>query len=196
MRRRRCRRRPPSAAGAAGRRRRRRRADSRPATSRLHRRCCAASMGGGVAIQLPVLVDQHRTGGAEGGEHRADAAVDQPRGRRTPPALDRLGRLRLPVPAASSPRTPASSSAFGLIRSGAARSNAATSAASGPSEVSTATRHVDSARAARPRRRTSRRAHRAAAIRTAPPTLRSRRARPPTGSARRGRSRRARRPAR
>ena len=35
-----------------------------------------------MAIQLPVCVDQDGARGAEGGEHRADAAVDELAGRR------------------------------------------------------------------------------------------------------------------
>ena len=35
------------------------------------------TIGGGVASQLPDCVHQHRARGAQGGQHRADAAVHQ-----------------------------------------------------------------------------------------------------------------------
>src|ERR1700754_2667649 len=96
-------------------------------------------MGGGVASQLPVS--------------STSTAPAAPRGASTAPtprstsgrAADTTGSGSPWATAASNacgvwPSTLASSSAFGLIRSGAARSKDATSAARGPSEVSIATR--------------------------------------------------------
>src|SRR5215475_7777215 len=96
-------------------------------------------MGGGVASQLPVS--------------STNTAPAAPRVASTAPtprstswrAAETTGSGSPWATAASSasgvwPSTLASSSAFGLIRSGAARSNDATSAVSGPSEVSIATR--------------------------------------------------------
>ena len=179
---RRCRRRRPSAGAAAARRLRPRRARSRPGDESPAPTVLRGTIGGGVAIQLPVGVDQDGARGAEGDEHRADTAVDELVGGQRRPAPDHLGRQRLPVPAAEAPTSPASSSALGLMRSGAARPKPVGQArSSGRSEVSTATWHGVARPASRRRRRTSRRAPPAAAIRTAPPMRRARRCRRPSG---------------
>ena len=91
-------------------------------------------VGGGGAYQAPSASTSTAPSAAQGGQHRADAAVDQ--GAR---GLGGHAGVGLERPA-SVPVTEASSSAFGLSRSGAASGSRSTSAASGPSLVSTATR--------------------------------------------------------
>ena len=101
-------------------------------------------VGGGGRVPRAVGVDQDRAAAAERGQHRADAAVDEGAGGlggRVGVGLE-LGRRRSPV-------TEASSSAFGLSRSGARAREPVDQRGSGPSLVSTATRLTPRSRATR-----------------------------------------------